>query len=188
MGAGDGKAALRRARADPAATVIGVEPAWQQLVAVAGRARQRPERGGAPNLWFVAATAEEPPAELLGVVDEIHATMPWGSLLAGLVRPERRTLDGLAALAKPGAALRVLIATDAWREPVPHALRGLERPSPELVTNALACAYASAGWRITDARWLDTVETRAVESSWARRLTRGHAAPAVLRIDATRDG
>ena len=182
MGTGDGKAALRYARAHPDTLVFAVEPAWQQAASAAARARRR---GGAPNILFVAATAEQPPAVLHAVADEVHVTMPWGALLAGLLRPETAVLAGLAALARPGATLRVLIGADAWGPPLPTALRAVPAPT-DAVLAGLAAPYAAAGWSITATGRLAPTEAAAVASSWARRLAAGRPEPAVVRIEARR--
>lgn len=184
MGTGDGKAAFRYARAHPDTLVVGVEPAWQQAAPMAARAARR--RDGAPNLVFVAASAEQPPPQLHGLADEIHATMPWGALLAGLLRPDPAVLAGLAAIARPGAVLRVLIGADAWGPPLPTALREVPAPTAAHLAT-LEVAYAAHGWAITATRRLGPAEAAAVPSSWARRLAAGRAAPSVVRIDAVRD-
>lgn len=177
MGTGDGKAAFRYAKAHPDTLVIGVEPAWQQTAATAARASRR---DGAPNLVFVAASAERPPPQLCGIADEIGVTMPWGALLAGVLRPDPAVLAGLAAIARPGAVLRVRVGADAWGPPLPAALREIPAPTAEHLAT-LAAPYAAAGWTITAAGRLAPADAAEVTSSWARRLGAGVAA-----IDAVR--
>lgn len=183
MGTGDGKAAFRYARAHPDTLVVGVEPAWQQAGPTAARARRR---DGASNLVFVAASAEQPPPQLRGLADEIHVTMPWGALLAGLLRPDPAVLTGLATIARPGAALRVLIGTGAWGPPLPTALHDVPEPTAGHLAT-LEAAYAAHGWAITATRRLGPAEAATVASSWARRLAAGRAEPIVVRIDARSD-
>lgn len=63
-------------------------------------------------MLFVVASIEDPPAELAGRGDEITINFPWGSLLRGIVCAEPRVLTGIAALARPRAAVHVLTSVE----------------------------------------------------------------------------
>jgi 16S rRNA (adenine(1408)-N(1))-methyltransferase len=89
LGTGDGAAVLRAARRDPTALVIGVDADASSLREVSRRADRPPGRGGAPNAVFVVADATAALQALLGRVDEVRITLPWGSLLRAVLDGER---------------------------------------------------------------------------------------------------
>jgi 16S rRNA (adenine(1408)-N(1))-methyltransferase len=185
VGTGDGRAAYRWARADPSLLVIGIDPEWRRMAPVAGRAARRPERGGAANLVLLRAVAQDPPVALRGIADEVRVRMPWGDLLAGVVTGAPDVLGGLRALARPGAALQVLVGTDIWREPVPVEIRPLPELTPARVSGPLARPLRRAGWTGASARYLDEQELRAAGSSWSKRLSTARPDSRFLELTAT---
>lgn len=163
VGTGDGRFVHRTAKAHPDHLVIGLDPAWRNMIPSARRC----QRDRLANALFVCATAEDPPAELLGLADEIFVQLPWGRLLAGLVLGEPDICLGLRALARPGAPLRVVVGTDIWRPPVPREIRDLPELTAAYMDDTLARRLADHGWKVTDFRPVDPAE---VSSTWARRL------------------
>src|SRR4029077_6174969 len=90
------------ARRRPDALVVGVDAGPDAMRSTAQRAARKPAKGGVPNALFVWAAVEELPAELTDVT-EVHALMPWGSLLRALVAPDERVLRDVARRCRPGA-------------------------------------------------------------------------------------
>lgn len=165
--------------------MVGLDPAAGQLADTSRRAARPPARGGLPNLLFVQATAQHPPAELTGRADEIRVTLPWGDLLEGLALAEPVVLDGLAALARPGARLRVVVNGADWGQArAPRRMRRLPQLTPEHARTTLAPAYALHGIQVTAARHLTDGEIRALESTWAKRLAHGRDGLRLTLIDA----
>jgi len=174
VGAGDGRAVYRLARAHPRWLVIGLDPAWRRMVEMAARSARKPEKGGAPNALYVRGVAEDPPPPLAGVADELHVMLPWGRLLTGLVLGERQLCCGLRRMAVPGASLDVTVGTDIWREPVPVEIRELPELTLEYVEEVLRPRLAEAGWRVETAELVSGAEpggSGAHASSWGRRLS-----------------
>ena len=167
LGAGDGKAVLRRAAREPQALVLGID-ADARAMAVASRRAARPaRRGGLLNAAFVVGAAERPPDELIGRVDEVMIQFPWGSLLRGTLGLDLKAAAGISALLAAGGRAVSLIATAARDH-----LAGIPTTS-ELLTEGqgeLAERWHSLGLQLVEVREASVEEVAASGSSWARRL------------------
>jgi 16S rRNA (adenine(1408)-N(1))-methyltransferase len=84
-------------------------------------------------------------------------------------------LDGLAALAKDGAALRIVLNLRIFDDPVPLDVRDLPDVTPDYVRETLAPAFARHGIVITTTRAMEPEEVAAIETTWAKKLS--HRAP-----------
>jgi 16S rRNA (adenine(1408)-N(1))-methyltransferase len=174
VGTGDGRAAYRLARAHPDWLVVGIDPAWQRMTETSTRSARKPAKGGAANLVLVCASIESVPVALHGIADEVHAMLPWGKLLRGLVLGAPDVCGGLRAVARPGATLTVTVGTSIWRDPVPLEIRDLPELTEAYARDVLAGRLAACGWRLTDVAF----QPADVASSWGRRL--GSSAPEVF--------
>ncbi|MCP2164209.1 16S rRNA (adenine(1408)-N(1))-methyltransferase [Goodfellowiella coeruleoviolacea] len=183
VGTGDGKHPYAVARQRPDWLVIGLDANRDNLRKLSTRAAANPAKGGLPNLLYVWAAAERLP-EALTDIAELHVLMPWGSLLRGLLDTDSTMLRGLAAVCRPGADFLVTLNLHAWRPPVPEVGQ-TEEPTPESATTVLAERYASAGWRLADARYLDQQEITALSTSWTRRLNSSRDQLDVLALSGT---
>ena len=181
LGTGDGKHVLAVARAHPEALVVGLDASPDAMRRTAFRAAQKPARGGTPNAVFVWAPAERLPAELDGI-DEVHALMPWGSLLRALTLTGQNVLPGVTGRCRAGATFLITLNLHAWRPPVPEVGAAPE-PTPESARTDLADRYADAGWHLDDAHYADDAELAAYGTSWTKRLgsTRDELAVLTLR-------
>jgi 16S rRNA (adenine(1408)-N(1))-methyltransferase len=185
VGTGDGLFAYTYAREHPDAFVIGVDPARDQLEETSRRALKKPARGGVGNVLFVWADVQDPPAELGRVADEVHVLLPWGRLMTGLVLAEADVLAGLVRMARPGAALRIVLNGEVWTGSTPVHVEHLPELTPEYALAELTGPYAAAGIRLTGARLLNGDETGAIRSTWSRRLHASHGRPRFVQLDAT---
>lgn len=167
VGTGDGKHVLHLARRHPEMLVIGLDASVDALRKTSAKAAARADRGGLPNVVFLRAAAERPPAGLVGV-DEVHVLMPWGSLLRGTLG-DGTVLEALAAVCRPGAPFLVTLNLHAWRPPVPE-VGARPEPDPESALTGLRDRYAVAGWRLTEAHYLDDAGVAALATSWTKRL------------------
>ena len=186
VGTGDGRYAYALAKADPRRLVVGIDALRENLAEMSRKAARKPARGGLPNVLFVAASAETPPAELAGRADEVSVILPWGRLMVGLIRPDDDVLAGLAALAKPGAAMRFVLNAEVWGDPVPVEARDLPEPTPERVLGELAPRYAAHGIEVGEARLMTLEEIRALPTTWARKLASSRALPRFVYVSASR--
>ncbi len=173
IGAGDGRWVYDCARAEPDAAFIAVDPDADTLAEYAFRAGRKPARGGAANALFVVAAVEDLPPDLHGIANLVRVNFPWGSLLRGLVLPQRHVLEALASLAAPGDRFEIVFSYD----PV-HDLAGLGGQTLPPLTDAyidetMAPPYAEAGLRIETRRQITTEEALAIASTWGRRLLHG---------------
>jgi 16S rRNA (adenine(1408)-N(1))-methyltransferase len=170
LGAGDGRAVGVRARLEPGALVIGIDANAAAMAEASRRAARSTARGGLPNALFVVAAAERPPAELLGVAEELTMLFPWGSLLRGALAVDDEAAAGIASLLRPGASAAAFVSM-APRDGL--SLASLDEPG---AAEALAGRWACHGLRLESLRPATAAEVRATGSTWARRLKAGEPA------------
>lgn len=171
VGTGDARLAYRLAQAHPDWLVIGLDPNWRGMVDTSVRSRRKPARGGVRNLLLVAASIEAPPAELIGIADEVRVLLPWGALLRGLVLGEPEVCGGLRRVARAAAPVEVTVGTSIWRPPVPTEIQDLPELTTDYVWDTLAPRWASAGLRITGTELVSPAAAGGPATSWARRLS-----------------
>lgn len=186
VGTGDGRYAYALARAHPGRLVVGVDALRDNLAEMSQKASRKPAKGGLPNVVYVAASAEAPPPELLGVADHVSVMLPWGRLMVGLIAPDADVLRGLAAIAKPNAAMTFVLNAEVWGDPVPVEARDLPEPTPERVLGELAPAYAEQGIEVSEARLMTLDEVKALPTTWAKRLASSRALPRFVYVSASR--
>jgi hypothetical protein len=165
---------LRAAREDPDVCVVGLDADMSRMREASRRAARPVSKGGTPNAWFAVATAERPPGVLQGRVDALRVTLPWGSLLRGVLEPGT-WFDGVASrLLRPGGELRLLVSVTV-RDRLPGMpLLDVTR------TSDLALRYAATGWRVVEARPATSRDVERCGSSWAKRLGIPGRRPAAL--------
>jgi 16S rRNA (adenine(1408)-N(1))-methyltransferase len=181
LGTGDGKHVVAEARRRPTALVVGLDSGPDAMRPTAFRASRKPARGGQPNALFVWAAIEQLPVELDDVT-EVHALMPWGSLLRALVTPDEAVLAAIAARCVVGAPFLITLNLHAWRPPVPE-VGATDEPTVQSALDVLAPAYARAGWTLESADHPDADALAALGTSWTKRLgsTRHELAVLALR-------
>jgi 16S rRNA (adenine(1408)-N(1))-methyltransferase len=169
VGAGDGLASLRLARADPGVLAVAIDPSIDRLrVGARSALRQK-----LPNVLFAVARIEDAPRELDGAADRITVSFPWGSLLRGIVRAEPSVLAPLARIAKPASCVDVLLSVESR-----DAASGLDPGEiPALPTRA--DAFTRHGLVIERLATAAEHEVAASGSSWAKRLGRSRRASAL---------
>lgn len=183
LGTGDGAFVLRQARAEPETLCIGLDAVADAMAESARRARAKPAKGGAANALYLVARAEDLPAELTGRCDAITINYPWGSLLKAVTQPQPEVLAGIAACAKPGARVALLINLAPFEDPDQRDRLGLRDLDAELAEQRLRPAYRAAGLEI------DEIDLHLGElperTSWGRRLVVGSRRK-TLEISATK--
>ena len=133
------------------------------------RAARPVRKGGLPNVLFVVAAAERPPAELTGIAAEVTILMPWGSLLRGALALDDAcdAATGIVALLAPDGAIRILLSIDP-RDRL--SLPVLD----ERTAGDLAARWLEHDLTLTAFAPADVAAIAATGSSWARRLRAGH--------------
>ena len=122
IGAGDGAWAYRYAAAHPSRFVIALDPVRENLREWSAKAAKKPGKGGLPNALFAVASVEAPPEELRSIADEIFVTLPWGSLMRGLIVGEETILAGIASFARDDASnTSSQPHRDIFIQQIPHA-------------------------------------------------------------------
>jgi 16S rRNA (adenine(1408)-N(1))-methyltransferase len=108
VGTGDGRYVLHVARTRTSWFAIGVDACRDNL--------RKVSRKAPANALYVIANALTLPRELGGMASKVTINFPWGSLLTGLLDGEPTLLEGLLAIARPGAALEVRMNAGALAE------------------------------------------------------------------------
>lgn len=183
VGTGDGRMVHALAPAHPGWLVVGLDALDEPMGEIAHKAGRKRARGGRPNVVLLRASVEALPVELCGIADDVRVVLPWGRLLEGIVCPDDVVPRGIASLCKPGATVSITLNGEIWVDSTPLRFRDLPAPTPEHVTDVVAPAFASAGIDLAPARWLSAEETRALPSTWARKLGHGRSHPRYLHLD-----
>ena len=184
VGAGDGAFAYRYGQGHPQRFVVAIDPVRENLREYSARAAKKPDRGGLANVLYVVASVEHLPDELHAVADEVFVTLPWGSLMRGIIVADDVVIARLASLGRDGASMRIVLNTRIFDDPVPLDVRDLPDVPPQYVEATLAPTYAQHGVQITATRWMDADEVAAIGTTWAKRLSH-RAPPRSVLIEAT---
>lgn len=163
LGAGDGRAVLATAAAEPASLVIGLDADAASAV----ESSRRAARGHASNALFVVAAAQAPPPELVGIAERVTVRFPWGSLLRGCLRLDAAVAAGIASLVAAGGELDLLLAPSAR-----DRLAGVPA-EPADVVRAAEATFAAFGLELIEGRRATPAELVASRSTWAKRLLSG---------------
>jgi len=171
IGAGDGRFAYRYAQQHPQRFVIAFDPVRENMREASAKAAKKPERGGVPNAIFATGSIESPPDELRGLAGEIFITLPWGSLMRGIILGDARVLAAIASLGAAAARVRIVLNTRIFDDPVPIDARDLPEVTPAFVRESLAAPFERAGMAIERVDWMEAGEVAALGTTWAKRLS-----------------
>jgi 16S rRNA (adenine(1408)-N(1))-methyltransferase len=163
LGTGDGRAVLARASAEPETLAIGIDANAASMIESSRRAAKPERKGGRSNALFVVAAAEAPPPELACLADEVTITLPWGSLLDGVLGRDDRVAAGVASLLAPGGLMRSIVSTTACDG---RDLPAMDDP----LGSVIAEAWAGHGLSLGAFRPATAAELAVTHSTWARRL------------------
>jgi 16S rRNA (adenine(1408)-N(1))-methyltransferase len=162
LGTGDGRAVLARAAAEPRALVIGIDANAASMAEASRRASRGRMR--VANACFIAASVEALPGPLASVASLVTVTMPWGSLLRGVLGMDRRALRGVASIVAPAGRVEVLVSVDRSDH-----VDGFETMDGGAEAG-IAAAWRSVGFDLLSMRLANRDDLAATRSSWARRL------------------
>jgi 16S rRNA (adenine(1408)-N(1))-methyltransferase len=163
--------------------VVGLDALDEPMGEIAYRAARKPARGGRENLVLLRASIEALPPELHNVADEVHVLLPWGVLLEGIVRARADVIGGVAALARPGATVRVVLNGEIWLDSTPARYEDLPVPTPAYVAEVIEPEFRRAGIDLERARYLTAEEAKELPTTWARRLGHGRPHPQFVHIE-----
>jgi 16S rRNA (adenine(1408)-N(1))-methyltransferase len=162
IGTGDGRYVLHVARTRPTWFALGVDACRENL--------RESSRKASPNTLYVIANALTLPWELGGMASKVTINFPWGSLIMGLLDGEPMLLEGLHAIARPGAMLEIRLNAGALTE-AGHTL--------ESGGVRMRQALAEGGFDVHELVRLDARELRQCHTTWAKRLAYGRDPRAV---------
>lgn len=136
------------------------------MVDASRRAAGRPDRGGLPNIIFLAEGVERFPAAFDGLADRVTVLFPWGSLLRGALGVDPAVSVSIARSVAPGGRLEIVLSI-VERD---RATIGGSGPFGTADLDAMTHTFAALGLVASAPCRLTSEEIRATGSSWARRL------------------
>lgn len=163
IGTGDGRYVMHVARTCPEWFALGVDACRENL--------RKASRKAPSNSLYVIANALALPTELDAMASRVTINFPWGTLLRGLLDGEPVLLDGLLAIARPGAALEIRLNAEALREAGCTLESGGARVRQALDNSGFAV--------VDDLLWLDARGLLRCQTTWAKRLAYGRDPRAV---------
>ena len=163
VGTGDGRYAMHVARTRPTWFALGVDACRENL-------RKASRKAPTNALYVIANALALPKEELGGMASRVTINFPWGTLLTGLLDAEPMLLEGLLAIARPGAALEIRLNAGALTESG-HTL--------ESGSARVRRALHEGGFDVGDPLPLYASELRRCHSTWAKRLAYGRDPRAV---------
>ena len=130
------------------------------------RAAARPQRGGLPNILFLAEGVERLPAAFDDLADRVTVLFPWGSLLRGALGLDPAISAAIARLVRPGGSVEMVLSIAERDRATVGGSGPFCRADLELMTRTFAALGLVAG----EPCLLTPAEIGATDSSWARRL------------------
>lgn len=164
LGTGNGRAVLAHATAEPNAFVIGIDAAASAMAEASRRASLGRPAERVANVCFLVGAAEALPGPLAGAASLVTVTLPWGSLLRGVLGLDGPVLRGIASI----VALDGRVCVIASVLPSDH-VDGLEVLDGDAVPG-IAAAWTAVGVELASIRPATLDDLRAARSSWAARL------------------
>jgi 16S rRNA (adenine(1408)-N(1))-methyltransferase len=167
LGTGDGRYVHFLADKHSDWFVIGIDSCRENL-----RASSRTK---SPNVLFIAASAQDLPDELGGLISHITINFPWGSLLESLLIGDPTLMNGLAWTSKPNAQIAIHLNGGALAEVGMNLTVGAE-----MIRSSMNCC----GWYINKSSTMDQSSLRGFPTTWAKRLAYGRD-PRAIALNGT---
>ena len=167
LGTGDGRYVRFLADRNPDWFVIGIDSCRENL-----RASSRTKL---PNVLFVAASAQDLPDELGGLISHITINFPWGSLLESLLAADPLLMNGLASISTRNAQIAIQLNGGALAEVGKNLDVGAEM---------IRASMNRCGWNINKLSTMDQRVLRSFPTTWAKRLAYGRD-PRAIALNGT---
>jgi hypothetical protein len=174
LGTGDGRFVRATADSHRDWFVIGVDALAEPM--------ETGTRKAPRNALFVRASVEALPVELHAIADTVTVLLPWGKLLEGIVRGVAEVVGGIAAVAKSGARVEIVLNGEIWQASTPARYEDLPLPTPSYVADVVAPVFATNGIDLEPAVWMRAAEAKSLNTTWARKLGHGRAHPRYLNV------
>jgi 16S rRNA (adenine(1408)-N(1))-methyltransferase len=170
IGTGDGRFVYFQAKKNKDVFYIGIDTVAENMCEYASKAAQKASKGGVSNVLYIVASAEDMPRDLTHVADKIHITLPWGSLLEGVIKGDPLILSNLSNLAKPKAEFEFLFTYNVFHEAAEILKRELPTLTLDYINDDLTKKYYALGFSIEKVSLLSEKELRIYQTTWAKRL------------------
>jgi len=170
IGTGDGRFIYTQAKKNPEIFYIGIDTVAENMLEYASKSAQKLTKGGVRNVAYVIAAVENLPEELSNLANKIYITLPWGSLLEGIVKGDSGILENVANIAKQQAEFEFLITYDVFHEATEIVKRELPIITPDYIKDGLAERFSACGLILEEVHTLSEKDLRAYPTTWAKKL------------------
>lgn len=168
LGCGDGRYVYKQALLNPDVIYFGVDPAIKQTTEYARKAN----RNKLHNIFFVQGSLEVPPMELKNTANSLSIYLPWGSLLAAVVKPSCETINQIKYFAKPKAEVEIIFGYDAELEPSETKRLMLEQVNKKYIETKIVPTFNENGLILTeDVKELTGADLQKMDLTWGKRIS-----------------
>lgn len=170
LGCGDAKFLYRLAKDNPDNFYIGIDSSEKLLGPTVKKIRSKPQKGGLDNIKFVISSVENLDDALENLADILYINFPWGSLLEGLMRVDKSSIEKIVRLCKKDCEVSLFVTYDVKYEAnFVHA-----RNLPELSLNYLNGAWKTKlkkfKFKVKTVEQLTSEEKSNIHTSWGKEL------------------
>jgi 16S rRNA (adenine(1408)-N(1))-methyltransferase len=158
------------AKKNPTKLYIGIDSNSKPLEKISTKINRKPAKGGAANVLYVQAAAENLPEELNGIVNEVHVLFPWGSLLRTIATGDPDGLANIKRICAANASIRILFAIEKNKDQSEIERLALPELTMEYLNSVLVHLYELAGFDVTQANLISFSDLKTLPTTWAKRL------------------
>ena len=166
IGTGDGRFVYKSSIHNPDTLYMGIDPSEKQLRIYSKKAVRKKIN----NVLFIVGSIENFPINDSDIIDEIHITLPWGTLLESIVKPTKNAISKLSELLKKDGKLKIIFGYTPELEPSETKRLSLPVIGDELIKENIIPAFESCGFVLDNYRELNKKELKETETTWAKKL------------------
>jgi len=169
IGTGDGRFVYKNAIINSSTLFVGIDPAEKQLEIYSKKA----VRKKLTNTLFVISSVENIPSELFGTATKIHITLPWGTLLENIVKPNDKFLQTLKNLLGKTGDLEIIFGYIPELEPSETKRLSLPDIDENFIKISVIQAFEDFNFHLVNMNELSKKDVGNLETTWAKKLRFG---------------
>ncbi|MFZ2664220.1 MAG: class I SAM-dependent methyltransferase [Patescibacteria group bacterium] len=166
IGTGDGRFVYKSSIHNPNTLYMGIDPSEKQLQVYSKRAVRKKIN----NVLFIVGSIENFPINDDEIIDEIHITLPWGTLLESIAKPTKNTISKLSKLLKKDGKLEIIFGYTPEFEPSETKRLDLPVIGDGLIQDTIIPLFESCKLTLSICKELSKKELKEIETTWAKKL------------------
>jgi len=168
IGTGDGRFIYENALKCPEDFFVGMDPAEKQLEIYSKKANRKKLK----NCLFVIGSIDNTPPELFSKIDKIFITLPWGTLLANVVKTKEVFVSTIDRLLKKDGSVEIIFGYLSDLEP--SETKRLDLPDTEngFEINQILTPLREF-FEIEEMKIMSKNEVGKLQTTWAKKLKFG---------------